>query len=93
MQTYHFKEIVNSEGVVTLSGLPPLTEVAIVVIHPELSQWKLRMSCLMDDMQQNHPFAKMSKEEILLQLRRTRDEVCNDVSRLVWIPMFGYLDS
>jgi len=80
MQTYHFKEIVNSEGVVTLSGLPPLTEVAVVVIPPELSEWKLRMSRLMDDMQQNHPFARMSQEEILQQLRRTRDEVCNDVA-------------
>ena len=79
MQTYHFKEIVNSEGVVTLSGLPPLTEVAIVVINPELSNWQRRMKDLMQDMQQSHPFTKMSQEEILKQLRQTREEVYEEL--------------
>lgn len=31
-------------------------------------------------MQQNHPFAGMSQEEIIQQLPRTRDEVCHDVA-------------
>jgi len=79
MQTYHFKELVNSEGQVTISGLPPLTEVAIVVMHPELTDWQARMKQLMDDLQHNHPFARMSQEEIVRQLRKTRDEVYADV--------------
>lgn len=79
MQTYNFKEIVNEQGEVILSGLPPLTEVAVVVIHPELADWQKRMSRFMEDVQKNHPFAKMSREEILQQLRRTRDEVCEEL--------------
>ncbi len=35
MQTYHVDEVVSNEGVVTLSGLPPLAKVAIVVIDTE----------------------------------------------------------
>ena len=47
MQTYHFKEIVNSKGVITLSGLPPFTEVAIVVINkPKRLDWQERMKKL-----------------------------------------------
>ncbi len=79
MQTYHFKEIVNSEGTVTLSGLPPLTEVAIVVIHPKLSDWQVRMKQLMDELQQSHPFSTMSEEDILQHLRQIRDEVYEEM--------------
>ena len=79
IQTYHFDEVVNSEGVVTLSGLPPLAKVAIVVIKPELLDWRAKLELLRRDLQQNHPFAKMSKEEILAQLRKTREEVYDEL--------------
>ncbi len=80
MQTYNFQEMVNSEGSVTLSGLPPLTEVAIVVILPQVSDWRKRMQQLMDDVQQQqHPFATMTREEILQKLRQTREEVAEEL--------------
>ncbi len=80
MQTYHFKEIVNSKGVITLSGLPPFTEVAIVVINkPKRLDWQERMKKLMQDISENHPFAKMSREEILKRLRQTREEVYDEL--------------
>jgi hypothetical protein len=79
MQTYHFDEVVNDEGVVTLSGLPPLTKVAIVVIDPELSSWQTRLNRLRKRFQETHPFATMSREEILEQLRQTREEVYEEV--------------
>lgn len=79
MQTYHFTEVVSGDGTVTLSGLPPLTEVAIVVINPELSTWPERMERLMQDVQANHPFTQMSREAILQQLRETREAVYEDL--------------
>lgn len=78
MQTYHFDEIVDNEGVVTLPGLPPLEKVAIVVIRPESFDWEKEMDAWMLEMQK-HPFAKMSEEEILAHLRQTRDEVYEEV--------------
>ena len=78
MQTYHFDEVVNHEGVVTLSGLPPLEKVAIVVIRPESFDWEKEMDEWTREMQ-DHPFAQMSKEEILAHLRQTRDEVYDEV--------------
>ncbi len=79
MQTYHFDAVVNDEGVVTLSGLPPLAKVAIVVIDPELSSWQTRLNHLRKRFQETHPFAKMNREEILVQLRQTREEVYEEV--------------
>jgi hypothetical protein len=79
MQTYHFDEVVDNDGVVTLSGLPPLTKVAIVVINPEPFDWRMELELLRRDLQQNHPFAKMSREEILQKLRQTREEVYNEL--------------
>jgi hypothetical protein len=43
MQTYHFHEVVNNKGVVTLSGLPPLAQVVVVVIQPDVSDWQERI--------------------------------------------------
>jgi hypothetical protein len=79
VQTYHFTEVVSGDGTVTLSGLPPLTEVAIVVINPELSTWLKRMDQLMQDVQANHPFTQMSREEIMQQLRETRETVYEEL--------------
>ena len=77
MQTYHFDEIVNNEGIITLSGLPPLAKVAIVVIDTELS-WQTRLAHLRKKFQEIHPFAKMSREEILVKLRQTRENVYDE---------------
>ncbi len=78
MQTYHFNEVVNNEGVVTISGLPPLAKVEIVVTSPETFDWKKEMEAWREEMK-DHPFTKMSKEEILTKLRQTREEVYEEV--------------
>jgi len=78
MQTYHFDEIVNNEGIITLSGLPPLAKVAIVVINPEILSWQTRLDNLRKKFQEIHPFAKMSREEILVKLRQTRENVYDE---------------
>jgi len=79
MQTYHFNEVVNHKGVVTLSGLPPLAQVVVVVIQPDLSDWQERMTKLMQDISENHPLAKMSREDILKRLHQTREEVYDEL--------------
>lgn len=78
MQTYHFDEVVNRDGVVTISGLPPMAKVAIVVICPEPFDWEKELAAWWEEMK-DHPFAKMSKEEILTKLRQTREEVYDEV--------------
>ena len=77
MQTYHFDEIVSDEGVVILSGLPPMAKVAIVVIDPEPFDWKKELDAMREEMK-NHPFATMSKEEILVELRKTRERIAEE---------------
>jgi hypothetical protein len=70
MKTYHFNAVVEMDGSVHLSGLPPYKEVEIVVLDraglsEEMQNW-------LRDLRNRHPFAKMSKEEILTVLRSTR---------------------
>ncbi len=79
MQTYHFNEIVSNEGVITLSGLPAYKKVEIVVMHPEPYDFQEEMKRWMDDLSQRHPFAKMSKEEVLKRLRQTREKVYDEL--------------
>jgi anaerobic glycerol-3-phosphate dehydrogenase len=78
MQTCHFDKVVSDEGVVVLSGLPPLAKVEIVVTYPDPFDWKKELDALREEMK-DHPFAKMSKEEILTKLRQTREEVYEEV--------------
>lgn len=73
MKTYHFDTVVETDGSVRLDGLPPHQQVEVVVLErpalpDELQAW-------LQDIRGRHPFAKMSKEEILQSLRRTREEV------------------
>ncbi|OQY47948.1 MAG: hypothetical protein B6242_03665 [Anaerolineaceae bacterium 4572_78] len=74
MQTYHFDEFVNDEGIVTLTGLPPSTKVAILVIRPEPFDWQKEIKEWIEEMKQ-HPFAQMSKEEVMACLRQSRDKI------------------
>jgi hypothetical protein len=73
MKTYYFNTVVETDGSIRLSGLPPAKEVEIVVLErtdlpEEMQQW-------LSDIRTRHPFAKMSKEEILEMLRQTREAV------------------
>lgn len=73
MEIYHFRRMVEMDGSVLLSGLPSHKEVEIVVQEPtglpkETQSW-------LSDIRARHPFTKMSKEEILKALRKTRETV------------------
>ncbi len=35
MKTYHFKQVVDSDGIITLSELPEYKEVEVIVVYPE----------------------------------------------------------
>jgi hypothetical protein len=73
MKSYRFRTVVEPDGSVHLSGLPPEQEVEIVVLErpvlpAEMQEW-------LDDVRARHPFARISKEEILEALRQTREIV------------------
>jgi hypothetical protein len=76
MQTYHFKKAADRDGSVTISGLPPSEELTILIL-PSSGQyeWQEKMKQWMNDLREHHPFAGMSKAEILKHLRKTREEV------------------
>ena len=75
MQTYHYDEIVaNNQGVVTIAGLPPLAKVSVMVISPKPLDWQETMQQWIEEMK-GHPFAKMSKREILERLQQSREKI------------------
>lgn len=73
MEAYHFKTTVAADGSLVLAGLPPSQEVEVVVIErtdlsDDIRSW-------LQDIRTRHPFAKMSKEEILQVLQKSREAV------------------
>jgi hypothetical protein len=73
MKAYRFSAIVEKDGTLCLTGLPPDKEVEVVVMEqaglpPEIQDW-------LADIRTRHPFAKMTKEQILEALRQTRAAV------------------
>ncbi len=76
MQTYQFKKVADSDGKVTISGLPPSAKLTILVLDSEPSEWRDKMMEFMNDLrEEGHPFSEMSKDEILRHLRESREEV------------------
>jgi hypothetical protein len=75
MKTYHFRKVVDIDGSVTLSDLPPHQEVEIVVVSPEPSDLPEGIESWLEDIRARHAFARMSKKNILKLLRETRDVV------------------
>lgn len=76
------KYFIAEEGtpeVQQISGLPPSEELTILVL-PSSGQheWQEKMKQWMNDLREHHPFAGMSKDEILKHLRKTREEVINE---------------
>jgi hypothetical protein len=73
MKSFHFNKVVEKDGSIHLSGLPPHQEVEVVILERdglavEFQNW-------LDDIRTRHPLAKKSKEEVLAILRNTREEV------------------
>lgn len=54
MKTHHFKTVVNSEGVITLSGLPTHKEVEVIVIYPEPHDLQAEMKRWFKEVQKEH---------------------------------------
>lgn len=75
MKVYHFRKTVEVDGTVQLSDLPPYKEVEIVVLHPEPSDWQAEFQRWLVDIRARHPLSKMSKADILKELRKTREIV------------------
>jgi hypothetical protein len=73
--TYHFKTRVNADGSVSLRNLPPLQDVEILVLKQEPSNIQAEMASWFTEVRTRHPFATMTKDEILTVLRKTREEV------------------
>jgi hypothetical protein len=73
MKTYHFNAVVDLDGSIHITGLPPQKEVEVVVL--ERTELLEEMQNWLDDVRSRHPFAKMSKDEILEVLRQTRETV------------------
>ncbi len=76
METYRFREVVETDGKVVLSGLPPSKEVEILVL--EKTDLPGEMQSWLSSIRTRHTFAKMSKEKILEALRKTRETVWNE---------------
>jgi hypothetical protein len=74
MKSYHFNTTVEKDGSIHLTGLPPQKEVEIIVLEraekAEMQEW-------LDDIRSRHPFASMSKDEILEVLQQTREAVAD----------------
>ncbi|NJN80912.1 MAG: hypothetical protein HC802_00530 [Caldilineaceae bacterium] len=73
MATYRYNTVVEKDGSVHLSGLPPEKEIEIVILDrsddiEEMKNW-------LADIRGRHPLAAMDKDEILNLLRDTRESV------------------
>jgi len=55
--------------------LPPYKEVEIVVLHLEPSDWQAEFKRWLADIRTRHPFARMSKADILKELHKTQEIV------------------
>lgn len=77
MGKYHYTTVVEADGSILLSGLPPHQEVEIVIVEPKsLSDEEMRS--WLQDIRSRHPFAQMSKDQVLTELRRTREIVWSE---------------
>lgn len=73
METYRVRTVVERDGSVLLSGLPPDKSVEILVF--EQSDFPEEIDAWLLDIRHRHPFARMDKDEILKILRTTRELV------------------
>jgi len=76
METYHFRELVKTDGQVVLIGLPPNKEVEITVL--ERTAFPIEMQSWLNSIRVRHKFAKMSKKKILETLHKTRETVWHE---------------
>ena len=75
MEPLHFKKTVSSNGSVTLTNLPPNSEVEITIT--DKPAWQTAFEELQKSFCENNPLAQMSKEDILQTLKKTREAIPN----------------
>ena len=78
MKTLHWTKRVAADGSVLLADLPPQAEVEIVVVYPDPADQRANLERWFADVRRDHPFATLSKDEILAALRETREQVWNE---------------
>ncbi len=77
MSRYYFRKVVDADGSIVLSGLPPSQEVQVIVVGQDRKgkEFAEEMRSLIERVWATHPFAQMSEEEIVKKLRETREVV------------------
>lgn len=81
MKTVLVQKRVGSDGSLTLTNLPPDADVT-VIIRPTNTPTSAEGSAMWEELRasmRTHPFASMSREEVLAALRQTREEVARDL--------------
>ena len=78
MKVHHFKKTVGVDGKIQLSDLPPYKEVEVVVLYPEPADWQAEFKRWLADIRTRHPLVNKTKEEILKELRQTREHVWSE---------------
>jgi len=75
MKTLHFTRRVEVDGSVRLDDLPSQAEVEIVVLYADPAEHRAELERWFAEVRHDHPFATLSKDEILAALRETREQV------------------
>ena len=78
MKDVFVQKRVGSDGSLTLTDLPPDADVTVIVRPFNPTEAKALLQELRDSMR-DHPFASMSREEVLAALRQTREEVAREL--------------
>lgn len=78
MKTVYIKTRVAADGSLTITDLPPDTDVMVAVQPNDTMAYNEVWAELRESMK-THPFATMSREEILAVLRQTREEVAREL--------------
>ena len=79
MKTVILNERIGSDGSLLLTDLPPDQDV-MVVVKPKINGTRaMAILAELQESMRDHPFASMSREEILNALRRTREEVAREL--------------
>lgn len=75
MKAYRYKKQVDDNGKIAVTNLPPGETVEIIVLAPDSLSTREDMQAWIDDISQRHPFAKLSKKEVLAKLKATREDI------------------
>ena len=79
MKTVILNERIGSDGSLLLTDLPPDQDV-MVVVKPKINGTRtMAILAELQESMRDHPFASMTREEILEVLRRTREEVAREL--------------